>query len=722
MRKLHLKSSIRPGIVALNAMLILCIVLLFLNYGDDYRQKLRDQNLSSIENINEASANIASSFFLNRQKNLSDMVQYISKRGLSLSETMDYICDSNSDEKSQFELIGTDHKGFAAIRDAGGYPAVSYANSNYSGNLWPVFENSASGGSSGILCTPEFTDAVSRFKSFALYAYVVLKDESGTAASYALLAVSRSQDFEDLISPDSGYDDLTSVLINADGDYLFGSSSFKSSNLFRYFYTFNNLTLDLQNELREEFAASGGNGSFYFRDSRSRDCVFVYAPVPGTQWFCVSGVPLSSYHSTGLDFQFTAVVMLLLGLLMVTDLFWLSGINRKLKESADKEKEASAAKTDFLSRMSHDIRTPLNVIIGSGYLAQKENNPPATRKYLQDIDISGKLLLSLVNDVLDLNKVESGKMELFPVPYSYREFRTEISAVIAPLCAEKGISFSVEGDENGPAYLLDKVRINQIFCNILSNSVKFTPSGGHISMTFAASAPSQGVSRLEFTASDDGRGMSGEFQQHMFDAFTQEHAEKAAAGQGTGLGLAIVRNLVTLMGGEISVTSAPDKGTVFRICLFAPVTAETDEAQSAPEGYASLSGKRILLCEDHPLNAEIAVSMLGNAGMKTERAENGKAGLEMFAASEPLYYDAVLMDVRMPVMNGIEAAKAIRALNRPDAQTVPIIAMTANAYEADVRNCLNAGMNAHTSKPIDPPALFSLLMREIGSAEKLRRR
>lgn len=417
-----------------------------------------------------------------------------------------------------------------------------------------------------------------------------------------------------------------------------------------------------------------------------------------------------------MNYWSTIIAAVIFIVLMVFNLGWLFSVNYNLKISVEKEREASAAKTDFLSRMSHDIRTPLNVIIGMTGLAEKEEgNPEETKKYLSDISQSGKFLLSLVNDILDLNKVESGKMEMHLEPYSLKEFKSSINAIIEPLCEDKKINFIITIDEDERKFLLDKVRINQIFFNILSNSVKFTSENGHISLKVSEHLmPSGTEANLVFIASDDGSGMSKEFQTHMFDAFSQEHKEGQPNVQGTGLGLTIVKNFVDLMDGSIAVDSKPGKGTTFTIIIPATVAKDIKGMEEEKkEAVAKLSGRRILLVEDNALNAEIAKKLLEEKGCIVECASDGKAGVEKFESSAINYYDAILMDLRMPVMGGIEATKVVRSLNKDDALTIPIIAMTANAYDIDVKNCLDSGMNAHIPKPIDPDLMYQTIAKEI---------
>lgn len=375
---------------------------------------------------------------------------------------------------------------------------------------------------------------------------------------------------------------------------------------------------------------------------------------------------------------------------------------------------ANAAKTDFLSRMSHDIRTPLNGIIGMTYLAKEQDNPAATSDCLEKIDRSSKFLLGLINDILDMSRAESSRIELNPEPYPMEEFNGYLDAVIRPLCQEKGQKFVLD-EQFVPQTVVpvaDKLRTNQIIFNLLSNAVKYTPEGGTITYRIRSRGLADGRMQIAHEISDTGIGMSEEFQKVLFDPFTQENRDDISEKRGTGLGLAIVKKLVDRMGGTISVKSAPGRGTTFYVTLFF-ATAEGPSLDVRPADTSCLAcmdkifrDKHALVCEDHPLNQEIAKTMLEQKGIIVAIAENGKAGVDSFSASPVNYYDIILMDVRMPVLDGCEAARRIRALRRPDAVSVPILAMSADAFADDVKKCLNAGMNGHLAKPIDPARLY----------------
>jgi signal transduction histidine kinase/ActR/RegA family two-component response regulator len=414
------------------------------------------------------------------------------------------------------------------------------------------------------------------------------------------------------------------------------------------------------------------------------------------------------------------IASLLIVVLLAAFLFRGHRLNKKLTLAYVKADKASAAKSEFLSTISHDLRTPLNGIMGMTYLAQQENNPPATKDYLQKIDTSSTFLLGLINDVLDMSKAESGKIELHLEPYPYSEFESYIQAVIRPLVESKKQTFSFGSEvlnqkETHLIPLVDKLRINQIYFNLLSNAVKYTPEGGHIRFTIQERMlPSQTIevtSRIQ----DDGIGMSPEFQAKMFEPFAQESQSNSSPGTGTGLGLSIVKKLVELMGGTIQCESHLHQGTTFTLVFNFPTADERKEKNQSQKPLdestlAILKGKRVLICEDNALNQEITKRLLEKQGIHVLLAKDGQEGVTFFSQSEPNTIDLILMDIRMPKMNGYQATLAIRSLAREDAKKVSIIALTADAFTRDVAKADSYGMNGHLSKPIDPNLLYRALV------------
>jgi len=385
---------------------------------------------------------------------------------------------------------------------------------------------------------------------------------------------------------------------------------------------------------------------------------------------------------------------------------------RQLKLYAEAALAASRAKGVFLATMSHEIRTPLNAIIGMTYILKDcvNDNEKALRSVNQ-IMTSSQHLLGILNDILDMSKIDSGKLELNHEPFSLLAACGEVSDIMNHRCIEKNIAFVTNINVIKDIALTgDKLRLNQVLINLLGNAVKFTGENGEIKFITEILEENEEKARIQFSVSDTGIGMSEEQIKKLFIPFEQTGSTIAARFGGTGLGLSLSQNLVNMMGGSIRVSSAPGKGSRFDFSLYfdkgeLPASRAADETRE----ILNLSGKRILLAEDIEINRLIVRELLSPANLLIEEAENGRQAVDMFNNSPEGYYDIILMDIQMPLLDGYEAAKKIRALDRADSKAVPIIAMTANAYKEDVDQALAAGMNGHVAKPIDKPALMETL-------------
>ena len=378
--------------------------------------------------------------------------------------------------------------------------------------------------------------------------------------------------------------------------------------------------------------------------------------------------------------------------------------NKELNRLRTAAETANAAKSAFLNNMSHDIRTPMNAIIGFTNIALKQNPSPEIRSCLDKISDSSDHLLALINDVLDISRIESGKIQYAPAPVDIAEVSASVLTIVYGYLSNRNISFHTELEEPLARYVLtDAVRVREVLVNILGNAVKFTQDGGTV--TYAVSYHPGTDDRhilVRYRISDTGIGMSEEFVDHIFDEFSQEEHGARTQYKGTGLGMAITKRYVDLMGGTISVQSKKGVGSTFTVDLPLEITEGCEtEKKDYSVGTTDLTGLKILLAEDNDLNAEIAMVQLEELGMQITRAADGEEAVQLFAENPQGTFDLILMDVMMPKMNGYEATKAIRGLpNRPDAAAIPIIAMTANAFAEDVQASLDAGMNGHLSKPI----------------------
>lgn len=372
----------------------------------------------------------------------------------------------------------------------------------------------------------------------------------------------------------------------------------------------------------------------------------------------------------------------------------------------------SQAKTDFLSRMSHEIRTPLNAIVGMTSIARNVvDDRDRVLECLDKLETSNQYLISLINDILDMSRIESGKMELNVQPMDMEDFVRSLEGMMRPQAEQKGIRFIVENRCcQGLALVTDRLRLEQVLINIIGNAVKFTGEGGDVVFSITPEERCSGGQRLTFSVKDTGIGIASEALDSIFNAFEQAEKNTSVRYGGTGLGLAISSRLVQMMGGTLGVRSVLGEGSEFYFTLTLPIgKLDGETPRSREPEHHDFHGRRLLVVEDNLLNQEIAQSLLEMEGFLVETAENGQAALDAFGSHEPGYYDAVLMDIRMPVMDGIEATRRIRTMERPDSRTIPIIAMTANAFDQDSRKSLDSGMNGHLSKPIRVEELLGML-------------
>ncbi|MEG1549315.1 MAG: transporter substrate-binding domain-containing protein [Ruthenibacterium sp.] len=387
--------------------------------------------------------------------------------------------------------------------------------------------------------------------------------------------------------------------------------------------------------------------------------------------------------------------------------------NKVLAEKNAQLAQAYRIKSDFLSRMSHEIRTPMNAVIGIAHLGHDgENTAVQSREYFEKIENSGKYLLGLINDILDMSRLETGKIELHNEPVNGNKTLQSVLTMMEPLLYEKQIHLVTNfNDVQTPWALCDKMRMQQIFINLLNNAIKFSPVGGTIEFSVKMLENDGASFTFSITVKDYGCGMSEDFQKRMFLPFEQEENTAMPQQNGSGLGLAIIKSIIDEMGGTIAVDSKLGSGTTVTVVLTVPLCDAPATVHDAADVAQTdkLCGKRVLLAEDHDVNALIATTLLTKQGVLVERAKDGQAAIDLFTQAPEHYYQAILMDIRMPICNGLQATQAIRACHKADAATIPIIAMTANAFSEDIEKSRQAGMNAHLAKPIEPDLLLQTL-------------
>lgn len=423
---------------------------------------------------------------------------------------------------------------------------------------------------------------------------------------------------------------------------------------------------------------------------------------------------LAEYADLAIGVSFVVIFVLLL-------LFYSLSVSRKKQMEALKEAQnanaANIAKTTFLNHMSHDIRTPMNAIVGFTDIAMKKKPDKEVEDCLKKIRQSSEYLMTLINDVLDISRIESGKLEYKPVLVDLRDMVNTVLSIARGYTENRDLNFCVSREEfKNPYVMADELRIREVLLNIISNAVKFTKDGGTISFA-AENCPGNDEHHVivRYRISDTGIGMSEEFQTKIFDEFSQENSGARTSYKGTGLGMTIAKQYVDLMGGKIEVSSRQGIGSTFtvEIPLLIAEHVRTEKEEKLRKDM-DLHGLHVLLAEDNDLNAELAVDLLEEKGMIVTRTADGKSALAQFCNTAPGTFDLILMDIMMPEMNGYETTKAIRNLpDRPDGKEIPIIAMTANAFAEDVQAALNAGMDDHVAKPVDMSILIAVITKHI---------
>lgn len=378
--------------------------------------------------------------------------------------------------------------------------------------------------------------------------------------------------------------------------------------------------------------------------------------------------------------------------------------------------EANESKTKFLSSISHEIRTPMNAIIGlTSICANNLDNKEALKQNLEKIDMSAHFLLSLINDILDISRIESGKIVLNEEVVQLEEFVQQINTMIGDRAKEKDIHYEcMIGSTIDSHYIFDRLKLQQVLINLLTNAIKFTPTGGKVGMSIEQIEVKDDKAFITISITDTGIGIDEEFIPHLFDAFTQENTDNTTPYSGSGLGLAISKNIVNLFHGQIDVISSKGNGSTFLVKVSVGVAKEyhklvKQEPKSEQEEFYSFTNKRVMIVEDNEINLEVAKTILEHVGILVDCEKNGKDAVERFSESPSGYYHAILMDIRMPVMDGLDATKLIRQMDKEDAKRIPIIAMTANAFEEDIQKSITAGLSCHMTKPIEPKSLYKTL-------------
>ena len=834
-------------IVLVNVAVMLGIVGFVMLYAQRTANDSIAAEVAQFETATVTMEQVTANYLESEQDICNVWTRYINSKPMTIDEAVSFIRSSHISPNAAAHIVFTDDgslEGLSTRPKTGTEDefAVSYAAIGLPIQLDKLAEENDS-----VNVSRSYTDPLSGIQSLAFCSRISLVDSNDSTKSRdaVLLRVIPTEKLQKKwVFPIDRYKDAEVSLIDSDSNYIIKGHDYKNNKFIEFYKSYNKVDAAGVEELKERLSTQ--SGSFFMDNSRGDECLIAYAPINENEgWTILNYIQASSLHRSTVDWFLIAGVACALLFLLIFDMLFMNWFNVRLNEAAKEAEAANRAKSDFLSTMSHDIRTPMNAILGLTTIAQRNlDDPTIVKDSLHKIGLASNHLLTLINDILDISKVESGKLSLSPVTFSIVEATENLVNISQPMVKEKSIDFNFRINAMEHEYLYaDQLRINQVFINILSNALKYTEPYGSVAVDLQELASeTPGKVRLVYRVADTGMGMSEEFMERMYESFSRQTDSRVNSVQGTGLGLAITKQMVDLMGGTVECESKLGEGTTFTVTLDVPIaehepedmtlesvdvllidddevllqtaqytlnsldarvdlassgaqalemvgarhsshndysviivdwkmpdmdgievarrirelvgdqvpiilisaydTSDIEESakKAGADGFISkplfrstlyrainellhvaetpvareddhsdIAGMRVLVAEDNDINWEIINMLLSMHDIETTRAENGQVAVDMLTSAQAGDYDLVFMDVQMPVMNGVEATKAIRALPDEWASSIPIIATTADAFSEDVAVCLDAGMNGHLAKPLD----IKLVLKEI---------
>ena len=835
----------KKTLIIIANVLIMAAILIFVVLYSRYESEASYQmQIEHFEDTTVTMERVTENYLEGEQRVCDVWAQYISGESMTVEEATEYIRNSHVLENTSAHLISLDTLTGLSTRPKLGTTddyAVSYEKLDFLKDVEWIDEIGES-----INITRAYTNPMNGEQSLAFCNKITLLDpETNSEKPAVLLRIIPISALEQKwVFPQTELVNAELSMIDESGDYILKGSSFKNSDFFEFYKSYNTTDPGSSKKLFDRITSETGSVSMI--NSHGQECILAYTPVTATSgWTLLGLVPAEDLRVEKENWVLFGVVSVGLVILFLCDLFYMIYLNKRLQTTAMKAESANKAKTDFLSTMSHDIRTPMNAIIGLTTIAEKNlGDAESTKESLRKISLASNHLLTLINDILDISKVESGKLKLSPLTFSIVDTVENLVNISQPMIKEKNIEFSFHINQMEKEYLYaDQLRLNQIYINILSNAIKYTEPGGRVGVNLREDkSDTPDCVKLTYIVADTGIGMSPEFMETMYRPFSRQVDSRVNSIQGTGLGLAITKQMVELIGGTIDCQSEQGKGTTFTVVLDIPIadrqreemqlepidvlivdddetmlSTATDTLQSLgasveqannglealgmiehrhldgrdynviivdwkmpdidgletirrirseidahvpillisaydwsdiedkakaagangfvskplfkstlydkindligkeseslePEDdYSDLQGLRILVAEDNDINWEIISAMLSMFGITADRAENGRVCVDMISEAEEGSYTLIFMDVQMPEMNGLDATRTIRKLENSWAASIPIVAMTADAFSENIMECMDAGMNGHIAKPID----VKLVIKEI---------
>ena len=725
-------------IIITNFLIVIFSIFFVVLYARKQSASMKAYNTENFMTMSIGMEKVTTNYLEGEQRLCDSWAACINSRKMNMQEAMSYLKVAQRIQNISAHIIRLDsftgYSNNSKIDDPTEF-TVSYKEIDIFSSL-----NELLGQQDQIRVTRSYTNPMNGIQSIAFCDLLELRlDESdsandkNSAASETSTSKSSSSKFEKAVLmrvipvetlaskwafPSEKYSDAQISMIDSKGNYILKGKSFKNSNFFEFYKSYNQINKEDFENLKSKIHETG---MFNMQNSKAENCLIVHIPVnTSLDWTLITYIPIEYITKSNIDWPLVIVVSICLTILLFFDVFVIMRFNRKLAATAKEADSANKAKTVFLSTMSHDIRTPMNAIIGLTTIAEKNiGDSKSVSDNLNKIKLASNHLLTLINDILDISKVEHGNISLSPVRFSVIELAENLENMVLPMVQQKNIDFRFQKNNITWEYLnADQLRINQVFINILSNAIKYTPDNKQVYVDLSEEpCGKEGFIKLVYKVADKGIGMPESFMEIMYEPFMRQTDSRINTIQGTGLGLAITKKMVDLMGGKIECQSKEGEGTTFIVTLELEVSENEKNADFQEENDSDLTGMKILVAEDMDVNWEIISTLLEMYGIKCRRAENGKVAVDTLRNIQSGEFDVVFMDIQMPVMNGLEATREIRKLENPYAANIPIIAMTADAFSENVAECFEAGMNAHIAKPID----INNVVRELKKIRKAKR-
>ncbi len=705
--------------VICDAVLILALVVCLLSYTSVNEAGTYEQNVESLTNIAIAKSELMLSALERSSHEVEIAYRYCS--GKDAAQVMDYLA-LIGDEENEYQLLKFDEEtssdasnvyvGYSTRMTNGSYWSVRYRDTDLSAALYQDSTQPV-----GKICFSRgFTNNTDGQHYFSVFCGIELT-ENGRLQKYYLVKPQLETKILDLLQTYTQYGRLDTAVCYADGKYLAKDDSFRGDSFYDYLYKYNDLSIDERNKIRDSVLRDeDGSGHLEYQNLKHQDCVFTYAACGETDnWYVFVSVPRSEFVTTQLLSFFPLIIIVFLAVLLLFNIWRLLIIVSQLRQSVAHEQIANLSKSSFLSRMSHEIRTPLNAVIGYNAIAKTsmtESKTDAERRQsemkvmdcLDKSEIASKHLLTVINDVLDMSAIESGKIQVEHSRFDFRGLITSLTTVFYSQFKTKGIDFEVVFDTLTEEWFVgDQMRTNQILTNLLSNAVKFTPEGGAVKLKIQQPEADTNAAHIHFEVIDSGIGMTKEYLEHIWTPFEQADSTISRRFGGSGLGLSITKNLVDLMGGTISVQSSPGEGTTF----FVDLNYERTE-QPINAGLYDFSSVNALVVDDDVNTCDYIRLLFNRSGVKCATVTSGADALKAIslAVEKKEYYTVCLVDWRMPRMDGIETVERIREIA---GENLPMIILTAYDFTEVADKAASAGVSGFVSKPLFQSSLFDLL-------------